>query len=73
MGNIVLSLLMIAGIALLAGAWMLHKRGGERRRIILMVIAALVMFGNVAIWAIPTGSGESLAGEADTLERSPQP
>lgn len=64
MANAILSVLMIAGIALLAGAYALHRRGGERKKVLLMIIAALVMFANLAIWSVPTKSGETLAGRA---------
>ena len=64
MTNAILSVLMIAGIALLVGAWGLHRRGGERKKVWLMIAAALVMFANLAIWAVPTSSGKSLAGQA---------
>lgn len=65
MASIILSVLMITGLALIAGAVFLYRRGGDRKRVLLMVVAALVMFANVAIWAVPTGSGETLAGRAD--------
>lgn len=64
MANIVLSALMLTAIALLAGAVFLWRRGADRKKIALMVVAALVMFANVAIWAVPTRSGESLIGRA---------
>lgn len=53
MGDLLLSVVMLAGLALLAGAVMVFRHG-DRRRATLMVIAALVMFANVAIWVIPT-------------------
>lgn len=53
-----LSVLMLAGFLLLGGGiWLLAKGKGavrERRgQALLMIIAALVMFANVAIWAVP--------------------
>lgn len=60
MGNVVLSIAMLAGFALLFGAWRLHKRGGSRQQMWLMVAAALIMFANVAIWTVPNEQGESL-------------
>ncbi len=62
--SILLSILMIAGVALIVGAVFLYRRGGDRKRIWLMLVAALVMFANVAIWAVPTRSGDTLAGRA---------
>jgi hypothetical protein len=49
---LMLSLLMLAGFALAAGgAYVLAKRG-DRRRGILMLIAAAVMWGNVAVMTL---------------------
>ncbi|MGL3822630.1 hypothetical protein [Sphingopyxis sp. R3-92] len=53
MSDLLLSMVMLAGLALFAGAVMVFRHG-DRRRAILMVIAALVMFANVAIWVMPT-------------------
>ena len=50
-----LSLLMLAGLLLASGGiWMIVK-GRDRTRALLMLAAAAVMFGNVAIWALPLG------------------
>lgn len=43
------SLLMLAGFALAAGGAYLIAKRKDRRRGALMVVAALVMWGNVAI------------------------
>jgi hypothetical protein len=61
MAGTTLSILMLAGAALLAGGLYLILRMGDRKRGGLMLVAALVMFANVAIWVIPTQSGESLS------------
>jgi len=54
-GALVLSLLMLGGIALgCGGIWMMVKRRDHKRGW-LMFVAALVMFGNVAIWTLPFG------------------
>lgn len=53
MGDLLLSVLMLAGLALIAGAVFVF-RAGDRRRALLMIVAALVMFANVAIWVVPT-------------------
>jgi len=51
-GALVLSLLMIAFAALCGGGlWVLVRRG-DRTRGALMVLAGLVMLGNVLIWAV---------------------
>jgi hypothetical protein len=52
MSDTVLALLMLAGLALGGGAWFVHRRG-DARRALLMLVAALVMFANVAIWLAP--------------------
>ncbi|MGD9811654.1 MAG: hypothetical protein AB7U35_10030 [Sphingobium sp.] len=54
MSGTILSLLMLAGLALGAGGvHILAKRPESRKQGWLMILASLVMFGNVAIWAIP--------------------
>ncbi len=55
----VLSILVLAAIALLGGAFLLHRRGGPKRQVILMVILALVAIGNVAIWIVPDSQGNA--------------
>ena len=56
--NLVLSLLVLAAFALIAGAFILFRRG-FRKQAGLMVVAALVALLNVAIWTIPDSSGVS--------------
>ena len=55
----VLSILVLAAIALLLGAFVLWRRGGPKRQVILMVILALVAIGNVAIWIVPDSQGKA--------------
>jgi hypothetical protein len=55
----VLSLMVLVALALLAGAIFVWRRGA-RKQAALMVVLALVMAVNVAIWAVPTGDGETL-------------
>ena len=53
-----LSLGVLAAFALLAGGlWLIVKRG-ERKNGILMLIAALVILANVAIWSVPLPDGK---------------
>jgi hypothetical protein len=47
-----MSVLMLTGLILIGGAIFVF-RGGDRRRALLMIVAALVMFANVAIWLVP--------------------
>ncbi len=54
MTNWVLSILMLAGAALLGGGIYLLRTGKNRKQGILMLVAAAVMFVNVGIWSIPT-------------------
>ena len=54
-----LSLLMLAAVALLAGAAYLWRSRGERKRPLLMLLLALVMLVNVGIWTLPDASGEA--------------
>lgn len=61
MSGLVLSIAMLAGFALSWGAWRLHKRGGSRQQMWLMVATALILFANVAIWTVPNENGDSLA------------
>ena len=50
--DLILSILMLGGLGLIAGAWLLTRRG-ERKKALLMLVAALVMFANVAVWLVP--------------------
>lgn len=48
-----LSLLMLAAFALaIGGSWLIAK-AKDRRRGILMLVAAAVFLGNVLIWTLP--------------------
>ena len=52
MFDTIMSIVVLATIVLLWGALALWRRG-VRRQAVLMVVAALVLAGNVAIWAVP--------------------
>ena len=52
MGDLLLSIAMLGAIALLGGSFLVLRRG-DRKHAILMLIAALVVFANVAIWMMP--------------------
>ena len=60
----VLSILVLACLALLLGAYALRRRGGPRRQVVLMLVLAAVVAGNIAIWVLPGGSGKALVSEA---------
>ena len=52
MSDTIMSVLMLTGLALSAGAIYVFRKG-DRKRALLMTVAALVMFGNVAVWVVP--------------------
>jgi len=49
----VLSIAMLAVLALVLGAVHVILRRGDRRQGVLMLVAAAVLLGNVLIWAWP--------------------
>jgi hypothetical protein len=51
--NLILSILMLAGLAMTVGAALLARRNGVTKQAALMAVAALVMFANVAILVWP--------------------
>lgn|GEM_PF-498396 len=53
MAATILSILMLAGLLLTGGGIYAIAKRGDRKRGILMIIAGVVMFANVAISAIP--------------------
>ena len=59
----VLSLVVLAALALFGGAWMLFRRGVSRQAW-LMVLLAFVMLVNVAIWVIPDATGTAPVSRA---------
>ncbi|MCE7797494.1 hypothetical protein LWE61_13135 [Sphingobium sufflavum] len=65
MAGTILSILMLAGVALLSGGFYLIFRMRDTKRGLLMLLAAVVMFANVAIWIAPTSSGESLSAPGE--------
>jgi Co/Zn/Cd efflux system component len=65
--NAILSIAMLSAFLLLYGAWKRWQRDGVSQQMWLMVAAALVVFANVAIWAVPDEKGQSLVtGATDT-------
>lgn len=63
MFDLIVSLVILAALALAGGAVVLLRKG-QRKQAFLMVLLAVVMVANVAIWLVPTQSGESLADVA---------
>ncbi len=52
LSNLMLALLMIAGFVLVAGGVYILAKQGDRTKGVLMIVAALVMWGNVAIMTL---------------------
>ena len=53
MATILLTIAMLGVTALAAGGLWLITKGAQRRKGVLMIVAALVLLGNVLIWAVP--------------------
>ena len=59
MTDIVLAIVMLAALALLAGAFVLWRRTGETKNPLLMVLLAAIAVINVLIWTLPSTGGEA--------------
>lgn len=59
MTDLVLSIVMLAALALLAGAFVLWRRTGEVKNPALMVLLAVIAVVNVLIWTLPAESGQA--------------
>jgi hypothetical protein len=57
MTDIVLSIVMLAALALVAGAVVLWRRTGEIKNPALMLLLAVIAVVNVLIWTVPTADG----------------
>jgi drug/metabolite transporter superfamily protein YnfA len=57
--DMILSLVMLAAFALIAGAAFLWFRKRARKQAGLMALLALIMLINVAIWTIPDAGGNA--------------
>ena len=66
--DIVLSIVMLAAILLLVGAYALWRRTGEAKQPLLMVVLAIIAVGNVLIWTIPDADGNSPVEQAGAAE-----
>lgn len=64
MTDLVLSVLVLATIALLVGAVLTWRKTGNRRRAILMLVLAAVVAANVAILTVPYDTGVSPVDQA---------
>lgn len=59
----VLSLLVFAAFALIAGAMWLWRKPGMRRQALLMLVLAVIAAVNVAIWTLPDSAGRTPVGQ----------
>ncbi len=55
----VLSITVLAALALLVGAFFLWRRTGNAKNALLMVLLAAIALVNVAIWTLPDAGGEA--------------
>ena len=53
----VLSILVLAALALIAAAIWQWRRGGSQKQVWLMLLLAAIMIANVLIWTIPNKDG----------------
>ena len=59
--DLVLSILVLAALALIGGAIVLWRRG-QRQQALLMLVLAGVMAVNVGIWVLPDEAGQAPVG-----------
>ncbi len=60
----VLSILVLATIALVIGAIALWRRGGQIRQVWLMLLLAAIVAGNVLVWVVPDSTGKAPVSQA---------
>ncbi|WP_447762158.1 hypothetical protein [Sphingopyxis panaciterrae] len=64
MSDTIMSVLILTAVVLTGGAIYVFRMG-DRRRALLMLIAALVMFANVAIWLVPVKGPAAMGKSAE--------
>lgn len=57
--NVILSIVMLAAVALIAGAVVMWRRGAPPKQPLLMILLAIIAIANVAIWTVPDASGDA--------------
>ena len=67
--NLVLSVMMLAAIALLLGAAALWRRG-VRKQAALMVLLAIIAVINVLIWTVPDAGGRAPVDRLQQVEET---
>jgi hypothetical protein len=55
--DMILSVVMLAAIAMAGGAYLLWRRDGMKKQVWLMLVLAVVMIANVLIWTVPDKDG----------------
>ncbi len=55
----VLSILVLAAVALIIGAVALWRRGGQAKQVWLMLLLAAIIVGNVLVWVVPDSTGKA--------------
>ncbi|MEO1222274.1 MAG: hypothetical protein AAFY42_13155 [Pseudomonadota bacterium] len=68
MTDLMFSLVMLAALLLLAGAYVYWRRTGTVKQPLLMVILAVIAIGNVLIWTIPTADGTAPIDKIEAAE-----
>jgi membrane protein implicated in regulation of membrane protease activity len=68
--DLIFSIVMLTALALIGGAAFLWFKRGARKQAGLMVLLAMVMLINVAIWTLPDASGDSPKDKAAALEKA---
>ena len=63
----VLSILVLAAVALAGGALFLWRRGGATKQVWLMLLVAAILIANVLLWTIPYSSGTAPVDRAAAL------
>lgn len=67
MFDLIISVILLAAIALAAGAFAMWRRGHSRQAM-LMAILAFIMIINVAIWLVPMEGGNTpMEAAADAI------
>lgn len=52
LASAMLSVLVLAAFVLAWGGWQMFAKRGDKRKGVLMWVCAVVLLGNVAIWAV---------------------
>ena len=68
--NIVLSIMMLAAIALLLGAFLLWRKGGPKQQVLMMILLAVIAAVNIAIWTVPDAEGTAPLDKLDQADSS---